>query len=68
MESWSDKNADGRRFVDRGYRIRGEDRLDPLTAQYLGPATDEETALWEALRHRVLSMPNGASNPVANLY
>lgn len=70
--TWSETNDDGRRYATSGYRIDnvGDEivRLDPRTDAQLGSATTQEADALNYLLGVRLLMPNGASNPVVNLF
>lgn len=67
--TWTDRDPDsGRRYAKTGYRVENGRRLDPDTGSDQGPASTDENALLAALTRKMLSMPAGAQNPVANLY
>lgn len=65
--TWS-AAKDKRRYALTGYRIAGRERIDPHTGAVLGAASDEEIRALDFLRTHTLGMPQGAANPIANLF
>lgn len=65
--TWS-ASIDKRRYALTGYRIDGEDRVDPERGVVIGRASDDEVAALKCLERHALAMPTGAKNPIANLF
>ncbi|MCK0441058.1 hypothetical protein MUG78_16790 [Gordonia alkaliphila] len=66
--AWSGRSGEGRRWALTGYRVDGNDRVDPETGQTIGASTTQERELLEVLGAHRMGLPAGSSNPVVNLY